>query len=253
MDTLKDKQAFDDMHSRGEVPWEVWRSAPGSAALACVASTLDRLDPPFGERAVSRRARGRSRDRLRRDDTPSRAGADAPAFTWVVFSSDAVRGEEALRSAEALLRDTPDSANPHRAIPRRLPSVRRRAREGGVRAAEGDVVPRPRLDPLPKRPPPGPSTDLRAHLEYLPRSLDSRVRGTEIRRRPRRSERLRSARREPSVDARSRRSSRGSRARAASAGFPRTSFAGCCDCAASNAMLPAVTPKRSIVRKLVFD
>jgi glucose-1-phosphate cytidylyltransferase len=32
MDTLKDKQAFDDMVERGEVPWEVWKSAPGSAA-----------------------------------------------------------------------------------------------------------------------------------------------------------------------------------------------------------------------------
>ena len=31
-----------------------------------------------------------------------------PAFTWVVFSSDAVRGEEARRSAEALLRGTPN-------------------------------------------------------------------------------------------------------------------------------------------------
>jgi glucose-1-phosphate cytidylyltransferase len=31
MDTLKDKQAFDDMVARGEVPWEVWRSAPGGA------------------------------------------------------------------------------------------------------------------------------------------------------------------------------------------------------------------------------
>jgi glucose-1-phosphate cytidylyltransferase len=32
MDTLKDKQAFDHMVARGEVPWEVWRSVPGSAA-----------------------------------------------------------------------------------------------------------------------------------------------------------------------------------------------------------------------------
>jgi LmbE family N-acetylglucosaminyl deacetylase len=30
-----------------------------------------------------------------------------PAFTWVVFTSDAVRGEEARRSAETLLRGTP--------------------------------------------------------------------------------------------------------------------------------------------------
>lgn len=32
IDTLKDKQMFDDMHSRGEVPWEVWRSASRSEA-----------------------------------------------------------------------------------------------------------------------------------------------------------------------------------------------------------------------------
>jgi glucose-1-phosphate cytidylyltransferase len=32
MDTLKDKLAFDDMYSRGEVPWEVWRFAPRSVA-----------------------------------------------------------------------------------------------------------------------------------------------------------------------------------------------------------------------------
>jgi LmbE family N-acetylglucosaminyl deacetylase len=33
--------------------------------------------------------------------------ATPPAFTWVVFSSDAVREEEALRSAQSLLRGTP--------------------------------------------------------------------------------------------------------------------------------------------------
>jgi len=32
MDTLKDKQAFDDMYSRGELPWEVWRSTSRSPA-----------------------------------------------------------------------------------------------------------------------------------------------------------------------------------------------------------------------------
>jgi len=32
MDTLKDKQAFDEMIARGEVPWEVWRPARGSSA-----------------------------------------------------------------------------------------------------------------------------------------------------------------------------------------------------------------------------
>jgi glucose-1-phosphate cytidylyltransferase len=33
MDTLKDKQAFDDMVARGEVPWQVWRTTPGSTAF----------------------------------------------------------------------------------------------------------------------------------------------------------------------------------------------------------------------------
>jgi LmbE family N-acetylglucosaminyl deacetylase len=33
--------------------------------------------------------------------------ATPPAFTWVVFTSDAVRGDEARRSAEMLLRGTP--------------------------------------------------------------------------------------------------------------------------------------------------
>ncbi|HKW94437.1 MAG TPA: glucose-1-phosphate cytidylyltransferase [Methylomirabilota bacterium] len=30
MDTLKDKQQFDDMHARGDRPWEVWRGADSS-------------------------------------------------------------------------------------------------------------------------------------------------------------------------------------------------------------------------------
>lgn len=31
MDTFKEKQAFDDMYARAEVPWEVWRSAAGQS------------------------------------------------------------------------------------------------------------------------------------------------------------------------------------------------------------------------------
>jgi hypothetical protein len=27
MDTFKDKQVLDDLHSRGNAPWEVWKSA----------------------------------------------------------------------------------------------------------------------------------------------------------------------------------------------------------------------------------
>jgi len=32
MDTLKDKQAFDDMNARDDTPWEVWKSAEGRSA-----------------------------------------------------------------------------------------------------------------------------------------------------------------------------------------------------------------------------
>ncbi len=50
MDTFKDKQAFDDMHARGETPWQVWRTAanhgPSLAAhrpaLATVPATIAR-------------------------------------------------------------------------------------------------------------------------------------------------------------------------------------------------------------------
>jgi glucose-1-phosphate cytidylyltransferase len=34
MDTLKDKQVFDDMNARGETPWQVWRAKDGRALHA---------------------------------------------------------------------------------------------------------------------------------------------------------------------------------------------------------------------------
>jgi glucose-1-phosphate cytidylyltransferase len=34
MDTLKDKQAFDDMEARGDRPWQVWRARPEARPLA---------------------------------------------------------------------------------------------------------------------------------------------------------------------------------------------------------------------------
>lgn len=34
MDTLKDKQQFDDMHARGERPWEVWKGSEPAAMVA---------------------------------------------------------------------------------------------------------------------------------------------------------------------------------------------------------------------------
>jgi glucose-1-phosphate cytidylyltransferase len=32
MDTFKDKQRFDDMHARGDTPWQVWKSTSGLGA-----------------------------------------------------------------------------------------------------------------------------------------------------------------------------------------------------------------------------
>jgi dTDP-4-amino-4,6-dideoxygalactose transaminase len=42
MDTLKDKQAFDDMNARGDTPWAVWKSAEGRSASSsgCGSSIL---------------------------------------------------------------------------------------------------------------------------------------------------------------------------------------------------------------------
>ena len=68
---------------------------------------LDRFDPPL-RRVLCLGAHcddleiGCAGTVLRLAETTS-----PPAFTWVVFTSDAVRGDEARRSAEALLRGTP--------------------------------------------------------------------------------------------------------------------------------------------------
>jgi glucose-1-phosphate cytidylyltransferase len=49
LDTFKDKQMFDDMYARGEVPWEVWRSEP-------VGYTVNK--PPKTMRRRTRNAKG---------------------------------------------------------------------------------------------------------------------------------------------------------------------------------------------------
>jgi len=41
MDTFKEKQMFDDMHSDGETPWEVWRDSNSRARIAGASATCD--------------------------------------------------------------------------------------------------------------------------------------------------------------------------------------------------------------------
>ena len=76
-------------------------------------------------------------------------------------------------------------------LPRRLPPLRRRRGQGVLRGAEGAVEPDLDLHARARRPPPGPPARLRADLEHVPRPPDPRVRDPEVRRRPRRAERLR--------------------------------------------------------------
>ena len=46
MDTFKDKQAFDDMHARGDTPWQVWRTADdGRRRPAAVEPVARRIHP----------------------------------------------------------------------------------------------------------------------------------------------------------------------------------------------------------------
>ena len=87
-------------------------------------------------RALSRRPLRRPRDRLRRHRPHARREPKPPAFTWVVFSSDASREAEARSSAERFLRGAPNA----RIIIRKFRegSCRTRAAgQGGLRGAQG--------------------------------------------------------------------------------------------------------------------
>ena len=127
---------------------------------------------------------GRRRDRLRRhhplaDPRASRPGGDVGR----------ARGARRSRSRGAgECRGLPGGCGPRRGrrprVPRRVHAVHRRDRQGGVRGAQARRA-RPRAHPHARRPAPGPSARLRAHVEHVPRSPDPRVRGSEVGRRPR--------------------------------------------------------------------
>ncbi len=144
-----------------------------------------------------RRPCGRHRDRLRRHDPPAR-GARIPTPRWTgSCSAPTVRGRtrpaaarptflgRVREHAQVVVKDFRDA----------LPPVRRRHGQGAVRAAEGDRDAPARLHAPAARPASGPPTAQRADVEHVPRSPDPRVRDPEVRRRPRRAERLRPTRR----------------------------------------------------------
>lgn len=56
MDTFKERQWFDDMHMRGDVPWEVWRSAPPAVREVVHAAT-----PGLRVPAIARNGHGPNR------------------------------------------------------------------------------------------------------------------------------------------------------------------------------------------------
>ena len=47
MDTFKDKQLLEDMYSKGEAPWEVWKGVNGSTALAFGDGVREYQEPVF--------------------------------------------------------------------------------------------------------------------------------------------------------------------------------------------------------------
>src|SRR5439155_8787724 len=82
-----------------------------------------------------------------------------------------------------------------RVVPRRLLPVPRGCGQGLVRGPEVVGRARRRLHPPRSGPPSGPPARRRAHVEHLPPPPDPRIRGSEVRRRPRQPERLRPTRR----------------------------------------------------------
>ena len=135
----------------------------------------------------------RHRDRLRRDDPRAHA---RPAGRRGDLGR-ARRGrrprDEARASAERFLAAAGRADVERPRLPRRLLPVRGRRDQGGLRGAQGGST-RRSSSRTRARPAPGPPPRLRADLEHVPRPPDPRVRGPEVRRRPRHAERVRPGR-----------------------------------------------------------
>src|SRR5262245_11713551 len=133
----------------------------------------------------------RHRDRLRRDAAaPAREHARSadPLGHLLRRRVAPARGR---RERAALPRPRGGGAREELRLPRRLPALRGRARQGLLRGARARDRPRPDLHPRARRPAPGPPARRGPDLEHLARPSDPRVRDPEVRRRPRPTERLR--------------------------------------------------------------
>ena len=139
MDTIKDRQRLEALHESGQ-----------RAVAQRRRSTAQREPTPADARARA----CRRREPLRRvlaigchaDDIEIGCGGTLLALTrahpelevdWVVLAAPGERADEARASAEAFLAGAAAARRRGARVPRRLPAVRRRRGQGGLRGAEG--------------------------------------------------------------------------------------------------------------------
>ena len=113
--------------------------------------------------------------------------------TWVVLGAAGERERRGAGERGSVPRGARRRRGRRPRVPRRLLPVRRRRGEGRLRGAEGRLEPDLIFTHTRARPPPGSPPRLRADVEHVARPPDPRVRDPEVRRRPRRAERLRAA------------------------------------------------------------
>jgi len=101
---------------------------------------------------------------------------------WVVFSSDASREKEALKSANDFLKSLKKEEDCNKKIQEQFLPILRGRNKRVFRAVNEGVFPRYHLHALQERLAPGPPTDFRVDMEHLQESPDSRIRDTEVRR-----------------------------------------------------------------------
>ena len=150
MDTIKDRQRLEALHESGQAPWR-------SVGLDGVTAEPRRLMHVLSLSAA---------EPLRRvlaigchaDDIEIGCGGTLLTLArsnpelevdWVVLAAPGERGDEARASAEAFLAGAGARASRGARVPGRVPAVRRRRGQGGVRGAEGAASTRSSCSPTP--------------------------------------------------------------------------------------------------------